>query len=86
MECPKCKREPWPERTMVCGCGKPSAASAGYPPDISDSAMLLDDLARWFDSPKESRHIILPFGVKDDPASLLRAMAAELRRKNEIRG
>lgn len=75
------------------GCGKDdaececSAASAGYPHpvDIGPVVRQLEDLARWFDNPKEqeSRHIVTRFG---HPNMLLRMIANELRTKNEIRG
>lgn len=71
-ECWKCKKNI-----------KSSAALEGYPSDIADAARILEDLARWFESPKESRHIVIPVG---SPSALLRYMADELRKKNEIRG
>lgn len=66
-----------------CTANEPSAALEGYPSDIADAARILEDLARWFESPKESRHIVIPVG---SPSALLRYMADELRKKNEIRG
>lgn len=70
---------------LACRRRKPSAASAGYalPVGIAPVVRQLEDLATWFHSDKESRHIVVTRSFSD-PSMILKFIANELRKKNEI--